>query len=204
MAFIYEPGLVGADINIQGTTRDDIIIAGLNDNIVSARAGDDYVLGQDGNDTLNGDDGDDFLFGENGSDTLDGNDDDDFLFGQSGSDSLTGGDGEDFLAGGIDADTLTGGGGEDIFFFDSPNSYVSFSVDTITDFRPGTDEIQVDSAEFNIGSTDFDRFNYDSTTGALSFVNQDLTQTTFAFLQPGLGFVSSRDIDILELNSPSQ
>lgn len=201
MAFIYRPGLVG-DANIQGTNSNDTIIAGPNDNTVSAKDGDDYVLGENGSDTLNGNKGNDFLFGENDNDTLNGNQDNDSLFGQSGTDSLTGGSGKDFLAGGIDADTLTGGDSADIFFFGSPFDEVSTTVDKITDFESGIDKIQVNSIEFNIQRTDFNKFSYVSSTGALLFEQTDsstglLEKTQFASLQPNLNFNPRIDISIV-------
>ncbi len=186
MAFILVSGLVRP--NITGTSSNDTIIAGPAENLVSAGAGNDYVLGEDGNDTLNGNQGNDSLFGENDNDILDGNQNNDSLFGQNGLDSLTGDAGRDFLAGGKDSDTLTGGTEADIFFFGSP---FEEGVDNITDFEPGIDKIQVDSAEFDIGVTDFNRFNYNSSTGDLLF-----DQTQFAVLTPNLNFDPSRDISI--------
>jgi len=167
MAFIIVSGLVRP--NITGTSSNDTIIAGTADNLVSAGLGNDFVLGDDGNDTLNG--------GQNN----------DYLLGRNDLDSLTGGPGEDFLAGGQDSDMLTGSSGKDIFFFGSEEG-----VDTITDFQPGTDKIQVDKFEFGIGATDFNRFSYNSSTGDLLF-----DQTRFAVLTPNLYFDPSRDISII-------
>jgi serralysin len=63
------------------------------------------------------------------------------FYGGSGADRLTGGAGEDVLGGGQGQDTLTGGSGADIFVF-RPDS----SFDTITDFTPGVDKLDLVAA----------------------------------------------------------
>src|ERR687885_235739 len=83
--------------------------------------------GGQGPDTLIGNAGDDTLIGGNGTDLLLGNAGDDLLYGGNGSDTLTGGLGND---------TLTGGNGKDIFVFANGEG-----IDTITDFKLGTDQI---------------------------------------------------------------
>lgn len=53
-------------------------------------------------------------------------------------------DGADTLDGGSGRDTLTGGYGKDIFFFESGDSpALANRADRITDFRPGSDSIQI-------------------------------------------------------------
>jgi len=71
------------------------------------------------------------------------------IVGGTGSDVLVGGDIANTIDGGAGADTLTGGGGADTFRFsdklDSARNYVTGAngSDTITDFTPGVDRIDV-------------------------------------------------------------
>ncbi|MEI5682321.1 MULTISPECIES: M10 family metallopeptidase C-terminal domain-containing protein [unclassified Mesorhizobium] len=73
---------------------------------------------------------DDVLFGGNGNDTLNG---------QSGGDTLNGGAGNDKLIGMTGDDTLVGGAGSDTFAYTDRE----FGRDTIKDFAPGTDKIDL-------------------------------------------------------------
>ncbi|MFM7274448.1 MAG: calcium-binding protein, partial [Gammaproteobacteria bacterium] len=69
----------------------------------------------------------------------------DTLFGASGADRLDGGDGTDVLRGGAGNDVLTGGAATDTFLFDAA---LSGNKDTISDFVPGTDRLQLDNDVF--------------------------------------------------------
>jgi Ca2+-binding RTX toxin-like protein len=108
---------------ITGTTRDDLIAAGLNDDFVHGHDGDDQIWGGSGNDTifggdgrdvLNGGTGADKLHGESGFDRIYGGDGRDFLYGDNGNDRIYGGDGWDWLSGGEGADALVGQKGVDV------------------------------------------------------------------------------------------
>jgi Ca2+-binding RTX toxin-like protein len=99
-------------------------------------SGNDTLTGTAGNDLLNGDNGNDSLIGNAGNDTLIGGNGTDFLVGSAGNDLLNGDNGSDTLTGGLGSDTLTGGNGQDIFVF-APGE----GIDTITDFKLGTDQI---------------------------------------------------------------
>ena len=67
--------------------------------------------------------------------------------GEGGNDKLTGGSKDDVLNGGSGNDTLTGNGGHDTFVFGT-----NFGKDTITDFHPSSDIIEIDHSVF----ADFD------------------------------------------------
>lgn len=73
-----------------------------------------------------------------GGETLTGTRQDDVLIGGAGDDLLNGAQGEDVLMDGAGADTLTGGSGADVFIFVNDDS-----TDTITDFHPGHDTLDL-------------------------------------------------------------
>ena len=84
------------------------------------------------------------VLGGTGADTLRGAGGADLLEGEAGSDLLAGGAGDDELVGGQGRDVLTGGTGADLFVFRNRfESVVGTSRDTITDFTPGQDRIDV-------------------------------------------------------------
>ena len=70
--------------------------------------------------------------------TLTGGGNMDFLYGGAGNDTLSGGAADDLLSGGKGNDTLTGGTGADTFVFHNGGG-----LDTITDFAPGQDHIEL-------------------------------------------------------------
>ena len=110
-----------------------------------------------------------------GNDTVSGGNANDFLVGGAGDDTLIGGGGND---------SLLGGGGEDTFVFNSPPD-ASYNSDTILDFTPADDTIQLSKAVFaglpegQLAAEAFalstahpmadDRIIYDRTSGVLSF-----------------------------------
>ncbi len=63
--------------------------------------------------------------------------------GGSGNDTLTGNSGANVLNGGAGADTLSGGGGSDKFVFTTLANSRAAAFDTITDFTPGVDQLQI-------------------------------------------------------------
>ena len=105
--------------------------------VITGSAQSDKLYGYAGNDTITGRAGNDYVSGGKGNDTINGN---------AGNDVLNGNGGADILNGGGGQDTLTGGGGRDTFFFNSKAT--SANLATITDFKPGTDTIQLDSSAF--------------------------------------------------------
>jgi Ca2+-binding RTX toxin-like protein len=201
---------------VYGGAGNDTIDGWNGNDLLYGEAGDDYLLGYFGNDSLYGGEGNDTLNGEADNDTLDGwtgNDvlyggsGNDYLLGYSGNDSLYGGEGndvlngeanDDTLVGGYGNDTLTGGTGVDTFVFNS----LFEGLDTITDFAWWEgDTIQISAFGFGIGTNDYNKFAYNSTTGALLFDSDGFgtgAQTVqFASLQPNLGVVPSLDIVIV-------
>lgn len=67
--------------------------------------------------------------------------------GTAGRDTLVGTAGDDVVVGGIGADTLTGNAGADVFVFNSMRD----SIDTINDFTPATDRIQLTALLQSLG-----------------------------------------------------
>lgn len=91
----------------------------------------------------------DVLKGGSKADKLYGGNGNDVLWGQFGNDKLHGGKGADTLKGGAQGykqeggtgdDTLSGGGGADVFLYAGDVDEVA---DLITDFKNGTDLIQI-------------------------------------------------------------
>jgi Ca2+-binding RTX toxin-like protein len=90
-------GVDDADL-LDGTTGDDIILAGIGADIVNGLDGDDQLSGQDGADRL---------------------------FGGLGADDLVGGAGADMLDGGVGADVMAGGSGDDLYIVDDTSDIVT-------------------------------------------------------------------------------
>ncbi len=105
-----------------------------------------------------------------GERALEGGDGPDSLTGWVYDDTLNGEGGDDRITGLRGDDTLTGGDGEDTFVFLDPTD----GVDTITDFVPGVDRIEVSALGFTAltpGQTDAlgTVLFYDTNTGALTY-----------------------------------
>lgn len=153
------------------------------------------LKGTNKSDWIEGRGGHDELHGKAGHDTLVGGAGDDLIFGGAGDDTIHGRSGDD---------TLVGRRGADTFVFDRPLGEAN--VDTILDFRPGEDTIELDDAifaavgaigalaatAFNLGATALeadDRILYDGGTGDLAY-DEDGTgpvaPVVFAHLKPGL------------------
>jgi serralysin len=89
------------------------------------------------------------LTGTSGSNRLYGGAGDDKLYGKAGSDLLKGGAGSDKFVGGTGKDVLYGGSGADVFDFNSLKESRGSDVDTIKDFRRGSDHIDLRSIDAN-------------------------------------------------------
>jgi serralysin len=129
------------------------------------------------------------LTGDANANVLTGAKYDDVLMGLAGNDWLTGDAGNDTLIGGNGNDILYGGAGSDRFVFNFTPSATG-NLDTIADFQPGADKIQLSRAVFtalgasatNLTASQFwsgsgvvkghdadDRVVYNTTTGALYY-----------------------------------
>lgn len=130
-------------MSISGTSANDIVVGGIEDDELLGRAGDDVLRGKAGDDELRGGSGNDQLFGGSGSDNL---------FGGVGDDVLDGGTGGDTLRGGAGNDRLTGGTGNDRAVFSGARAdYVITRIDDthilISDTRlngDGSDTLSID------------------------------------------------------------
>lgn len=132
-----------------GGAGEDLFVGGLSNDRAYGGQGDDFLTGGSGLDTINGGSGDDFVDGGSGSDTLSGGSGDDTVLGGKNNDVIFGGTGDDTITGGQERDAMTGGGGSDTFKF------VAFDgapgvVDTITDFRSGQDQIDLESVSVQL------------------------------------------------------
>lgn len=127
----------GKDTIFGGMDDDDLNGGGAND-VLEGGAGDDTLNGNKGNDILRGDRGDDTLKGEHGNDELRGGAGNDTLMGGNGRDTLLGFGGADRLNAGKGVDVMTGGGGADTFILKTDGK-----TDTITDYKDGTDLIDL-------------------------------------------------------------
>ncbi len=147
-------GTKGAD-SLKGSGYADVVgLLGGNDRF-RGNGGDDVAHGGKGHDTIRGGSGNDTLYGGAGNDHLYGDAGHDVLEGGSGKDALSGGSSNDRLAGGAGADTLSGGAGRDqlnsgtdMFIFRSPaDSPGKKARDVITDFKVGTDRIDLSAMD---------------------------------------------------------
>jgi Ca2+-binding RTX toxin-like protein len=174
--------------HLYGEAGNDTLLGKLGNDYLNAGGGKDKLYGEAGNDVLEGLTGNDSIYGGTGNDILLGYEDNDYLNGGNGNDIIKGQAGNDTFIGGSGNDRLTGRAGADTFVFYSPSD----GIDTIRDFnRSDSDKIQVSASGFGIGQGQYDKFRYDSSTGALFF-----EETQLARLQPDLGFVPSLDITI--------
>jgi Ca2+-binding RTX toxin-like protein len=204
--------------NLVGNISDNSLTGNDGRNTFNAGLGNDYLIGGLGIDHLNGGGGDDVIYtettdsssllalrtakGAGGSNASSANRN--YANGGAGNDSITGGDSTDILDGGIGNDKLTGKAGSDSFKLSSqPNALTN--LDTITDFQPSIDKIQLSKAiftaftssgtidtKFFISGADvvaavdnYDHLIYDSTTGEL-FYDADASGVAFDPIQIAL------------------
>lgn len=143
-------GAQGVRIDLGVTGRQDTrmgldIIRGVEN--IEGGAGQDTLLGNAQNNLLRGGAGHDRLEGRAGADLLEGGMGNDWMHGGMGADRLMGGLGNDTLIGGQGVDMLTGGVGADLFVFRSIGDSPLGAADLITDFRRGTDRIDLSAID---------------------------------------------------------
>lgn len=105
------------------------------------------------------------LRGTSNANLLAGGPGDDVIAGMAGNDTLTGGAGNDRLIDGAGADTMTGGPGQDIFVF-----YQDGMADTVTDYEPGIDRIDLSRFDLLYGT---DQLAFTQTEAGVSFSFRD-------------------------------
>lgn len=129
---------------------------------INGLAGDDFIDGGGGIDNISAGPGDDFVLGGEGGDILQGDAGDDRLLGQEGNDTISGGLGNDIIAGGLGRDNLKGDSNDDVFVFTAvEESGAAFSQrDTIQDFSPGNDRIDLHDIDANINLANDQAFTF--------------------------------------------
>lgn len=166
---------LGGDDTISGAGGTDKLIGGKGDDRLMGEAGRDKLLGGGGKDTLLGGAGNDRLLGGAGKDVLKDTKGDNILKGGGGRDRLLTGKGDDRLDGGNGndvlkskggADTLDGGHGDDLLIGGSGADVFAFgrrhSVDTIRDFAPGHDKIDLTDLKLDFGDLRISRVDGDT------------------------------------------
>ncbi|MBB4304861.1 serralysin [Rhodobium orientis] len=154
----HDDTILGGNGNdsLSGDSQSDKVFGNGGSDRISGDGGNDTLAGGSGADTLYGGSQNDKLAGGGNGDMLFGNTGNDTLYGNNGNDQLFGGNGTDFLVGGSGADVLTGGGGSDVLIGGPGNDTLSGATraddfvyagragtDTILDFKPNTDEIDL-------------------------------------------------------------
>ena len=118
-----------AGVTVEGTRREDTLIADVGGSTLMGLKGGDILIGSDAADTLIGGKGRDYLFGDGGRDKLKGD------------------QGRDTLDGGRGKDTLIGGAGKDVFVFETGDG-----SDRIRDFEDDVDTIEIEAAMMGRGA----------------------------------------------------
>jgi len=193
-------GNLGEDF-IVGSHGNDVIFGGQGNDVIQSLGGANLIYGNAGNDRIFGDfagrvtvyagQGDDLLglsssgtalvYGNLGSDDLRGSGGNDTIYGGQGDDNITAQQGADLLSGNLGADKF-------IFYAGPPPAISTSTVDTITDFVTGTDELSLNAAAINTGPGTTTNFR------AVTFSGSDLASAASAANSPG-GFNGSAAID---------
>ncbi|RLJ41031.1 hemolysin type calcium-binding protein [Litoreibacter meonggei] len=133
-------------LNIEGSSRGDLIIGSFGDDIITGNGGNDLIFGLFGDDRISGGLGDDTVFGGFGHDTLEGGDGEDYLSGGVGDDRIVGSKGDDQLFGGQGNDMLVwnNGDGSDLMKGGSGHDQVqvNFNTDLVNDDLQNKDVVE--------------------------------------------------------------
>lgn len=177
--FLY--GLAGND-TLEGAAGADRLFGGADNDRLLGLGGNDTLYGDDGRDRVFGGAGNDLLAGGAGNDTMDGGAGNDTLTGGSGNDVLVGGTGHDNLAGGLGDDTLRGGDGRDTLTGGAGADMFAFATvaeiglggqrDTISDFTPGTDRIDLSRIDAQPGLAGHQPFTFIGSAGFTGVAGQ--------------------------------
>jgi VCBS repeat-containing protein len=126
--------------------------------VTVAGASGNTIIGTSGNDKINLKKGVAGKTATNEDDTINGKGGNDKLDAAGGDDIVKGGKGHDTITGGLGLDTLRGNDGRDVFVFKTAPGVLN--MDTIADFKHGTDHLQLSKSVFpKIGRTlDADEF----------------------------------------------
>lgn len=89
------------------------------------------------------------LWGSAQKDVLEGNAGNNAIYGRAGNDAMRGNDGADTIHGGAGQDVLTGGPGDDVFVYKNWRESVRLERDTIKDFKPDEDLIDLRGIDAN-------------------------------------------------------
>jgi Ca2+-binding RTX toxin-like protein len=98
--------------------------------------------------------------GSAAANTIKGNSGSNDICGNGGSDKIDAGAGRDIVCGGMGADKLTGGTGRDVFDYNSVKESRGSTHDTITDFRHGTDKIDLRGIDAVSGTKKNEAFHF--------------------------------------------
>lgn len=124
--------------NLSFGNEDVIVGGGGNGDVITGTKGSDNLVGTPEADTIDAGGGNDAVTGVEGSDNLIGAMGKDVIRGSDGDDALVGGKGKDTLDGGLGNDALKGCKANDTFVFGD-----NFGKDTVRDFKPGKDQIDL-------------------------------------------------------------
>lgn len=212
-------GGAGADTMIGGLGNDTYYVDWGNDKVIetSANGGIDTVISSVSR-TLGDHQENLVLTGTNANygtgnsldNTLTGNGADNLLNGGAGNDTLVGGAGNDRLVGGLGKDVLTGGAGNDTFAFNTikESGLTSTVWDVITDFKRGSDKIDISGIDANTTTNTNEAFNFVlngtktfTAAGQLNFVDGILYGNTDSDIEPefaiqivGVTYLASSDL----------
>ena len=148
--FVATGGQIDSIASFAEDGRGNLYIIGLDGEIFRLSPG---VAAGDGSDAIRGGAGRDTIHGGAGDDAIRGDDGDDRLYGGSQRDTITGGAG---------VDRMSGGTGADVFDFNAVAESGSTAAlrDTVEDFIPGQDVLDLSTIDARTGQAGNQRFDF--------------------------------------------